>query len=126
MRFKKARKEQNEDVSDDHVCLLPAKRATRDQGDDELSDREMLRLRMIDDVFCQDFIGEAIGPAKRILNKGPGEAAGEVFALGGDLIAQGEVVLEGGAVVKLTAGVDGPVLFWFWGRDRRRAICLRR
>jgi hypothetical protein len=90
------------------AALFAAKFFAGGQRDEELLHHKTLRLRTLHDVIGEGGIGEAVGTAEGILDEGFGEAAGEVFALGGDEVAELEVVLEGGAVVELAAGVDGP------------------
>jgi len=76
----------------------------------ELAHREVLLLCALHDVGREGFVRKAEGSSQRILDQCFRETACEVLGLGGDEVAQLEVVFESGAFVEGGGRVDGPGL----------------
>ena len=84
------------------------------EGVDEFTQSEVAGLGVLEDVVEKGFIAEAAEAPEAVFEKGGGEAACEGFGLGGDVIAQGEVVGEGWPFVEHTGGIDFPGFLGVW------------
>src|SRR4051794_3004189 len=79
-----------------------------DQGVDELTQCEILFLRLLHDCRGEFFVAEAERPAEGVFDELLGESARELLGFGGNDVSQFEVILECGSVVEGCGRIHGP------------------